>query len=330
MTAAAPARRVTPTAVRVLPADAGRPEWLAARRTGIGSSDVAALVGATDRSTPLHVYLDKLGELPDQQNEAMLWGTLLEDTVAREWARRNRSVIRRVGLVAHEQHPWRLATLDRQVLECPLNREQREACALEVKCRSAFLAGKWRRDVPDDVLAQTMWQMLVTGYEHIHIAVLIGGNDYRQTVVRREAGLSDFLVDEVARFRREHLIPRRPPAADLGRAEAYLELDAELHPDRVGEIDVAEAGDVDEYVRLSKAAGAAKKALEAAKARLRELAAGHRYVTFENRLAYEWQPRSRDNVDLALLAERWPDAYDACVSQTHYHQIAIAKDFRNV
>jgi putative phage-type endonuclease len=329
VSAPAASRRVTPTAVRVLPADADRGDWLAARRTGIGSSDVAAIVGATDRSTPLHVYLDKMGERVDAQNEAMLWGSLLEEPVAREWARRNRSVIRRVGLVAHELHPWRLATLDRQVLECPLNRDEREACALECKCRSAFLAGRWRRDVPDDVLAQGYWQMIVTGFRHIHVAVLIGGNDYRQTVIRWEDGLAEYILSEADRFRREHLIPRRPPAADLTRAEAYLELDAELHPDRVGTLDIEQVGDVDEYARLSRAKGDAEKALKAAKARLLELAAGARYVTFENRLAYELAPRSRDNVDLARLAEQWPNAYDACVTQTHYHQIAIAKDFRN-
>lgn len=330
MTAPAAARRVTPTAVRVLPADADRGTWLAARRTGIGSSDVAAIVGATDRSTALHVYLDKHGERVDEQNEPMLWGNLLEDTVAREWARRNKSVIRRVGLVAHETHPWRMATLDRQVLECPLNRDEREACALEVKCRSAFLAGKWRRDTPDDVLAQGIWQMAVTGFRHIHVAVLIGGNDYRQTVIRWEEGLAQYLLEEVTRFRREYLVPHRPPAADLARADAYLELDAELHPDRVGTLDVEAVGDVDEYARLSRAKSDAEKALKAAKVRLHELAAGARWVTFENRLAYELAPRSRSNVDLALLAERWPDAYDACVSQTDYHQISIAKDFRNV
>jgi putative phage-type endonuclease len=346
MSAPTAARRVTPTAVRILSADAGRSEWLARRRAGIGSSDVAAIVGATDRSTPLHVYLDKHGELPDQQNEAMLWGSLNEDTVAREWARRNASVIRRVGLVAHEREPWMLATLDRQILECPLRRQEklqtslgtavefepgeREACALEVKCRSAFLASKWKRDVPDDVLAQTTWQMAVTGYQHIHVAVLIGGNDYRQTVVRWDQDLADYILGETIRFRDEHLLPHRPPAADLARAEAYLELDAQLHPNRVGELDIAEIGDVDEYVRLSRAAGEADRAKTAAKARLAELAAGARYVTFENRLAYEFAPRSKPKVDLARLAERHPAAYADCVTQTEFTALQIGKDFKNV
>lgn len=328
MTAPATARRVTPTAVRVLPADAPRDEWLARRRDGIGSSDVAAIVGASTHSTALHVWLDKRGQLVDDAGEPALWGTLLEDPVAREWQRRNRSVVHRVGLVAHVEQPWRMATLDRRVLECPLNRDQREACALEVKTRNAHVASKWKRDIPDDVLAQMVWQMLVTGYRHLHYAVLIGGQDYRQGVVRWEQDLGDFILSEVDRFRVEHLLPGVRPAADLDRPQAFLDLDARLHAERVGELDVEAAGDVDEYVRLSKAKGEAERALKRASARLREIADGARYVTHENRLAYELAPRSRANVDLEALAAGWPDAYEACVSETAYHQIQIAKEFR--
>lgn len=329
VTAPATARRVTPTAVRVLPADAPRDVWLTARRAGIGSSDVAAIVGASEFKTALHIWHDKRGELEDTAGEAALWGNLLEDTVAREWARRNQSVIRRVGLVAHEADPWMLATLDRQVLECPLTND-REACALEVKCRNAFSSSKWLRNVPDDVLSQAFWQMLVTGFRHIHVAVLIGGNDYRQTVVRWEDDLAAYILAQVLQFRTEHLLTGRPPTADLTRAEAYIELDEQLHPDRVGEIDVEQVGDVDEYARVSRIKGDADKQLKKMRARLAELAAGKRYVTFDNRLAFELAPRSRTNVDVDQLAERWPDAYAACVSQTSYHQIQIAKEFRSV
>lgn len=328
MTAPAAARRVTPTAVRILPADADRDVWLAARRRGIGSSDVAAIVGATDRSTALHVFLDKRGELEDNAGEAALWGTLLEDPVAREWQRRNRSVVHRVGLVAHIDEPWMIATLDRRVLECPMNRDTREACALEVKTRNAHTAHRWKRDIPDDVLAQTVWQMAVTGYRHVHYAVLIGGQDYRQGVVRWEQDLADFIVGEVDRFRADHLLPGVRPPADLDRAQAFLDLDARMHAERVGEVDVAAAGDVDEYVRLSKAKSLAERALKSASARLRELADGARYVTHAGHLAYELQPRSKPKVDLEALAAGWPDAYAATVTETSYHQIAISQEFR--
>lgn len=321
-------RRVTPTAVRLLPADADRDTWLAARRGGIGSSDVAAILGVADRRTALHVYHDKRGELVDEQTEPMLWGSLLEEPVAREWARRNRSVIARVGLIAHTERRWQMATLDRRVAECPLHRDTREACALEVKCRNAFTSHRWRGDVPDEVLAQTVWQLEVTGYDHIHVAVLIGGNDYRQTVVRRDAKLASYITGEVARFREEHLLPGVAPAADLTKPQAAIELDAMLHPDRVGELDIAEIGEVMEYARLSRDAGRASRALKAARARLGELADGRRYITHENELAYEFAPVTKASADLAGLAERWPAAYADCVTDKTYYQIRIAKPYR--
>lgn len=329
MTAAT--RRVTPTAYRVLPADADRDLWLAERRKGIGSSDVAAILGLVEQRTPVHVWRDKRGEDVDTAGEAALWGTLLEDTVAREWARRNRSVIARVGLVANVEQPWMLATLDRRVAECPLNREIRQACALEVKCRNAFTSHRWRSDVPDDVLAQVTWQMRITGYSHIHVAVLIGGNDYRQTVVRPDDGLEAYVVGEVTAFRENHILPDVEPDWDLNKAAALIELDNLRHPDRSGtlELDVPAIGGVMEYAAASAAASAAKKRLEAARATLARLAEGHQVMTFANELAYQFGPVTRATVDLAALAERYPEAYAACVTDKKHHQIRIAPAYRH-
>ena len=122
--ASAPAagRRVTPTGRLILPADADRADWLTARRAGIGSSDIAAILGISRYGNALSVYHDKTGGLPleSDDSEPALWGRLNEETVAREWARRNRSWVRRVGLVQNIDRPWQMCTLDRRVLECPL------------------------------------------------------------------------------------------------------------------------------------------------------------------------------------------------------------------
>jgi putative phage-type endonuclease len=322
-------RRVTPAAYRVLPADTDRDLWLTARRRGIGSSDVAAILGLSPNRTPVHVWRDKRGDPIDEQTEPMLWGTLLEDTVAREWARRNRSVIQRVGLVANIDQPWMLATLDRQVLECPLDRQVRQHCALEVKCRNAYTAHRWRSDVPDDVLAQTTWQTMVTGYDHIHTAVLIGGNDYRQTVVRGGADLERYILAEVTRFRADHVLADVEPAWDLDKAGALIALDNLMHPDRVGEIDVTEIGEVLEYAAASAAKGAAERRLKAARAALAHLADGRRVVTFAGELAYEFAPVVKATPDLDALAERWPDAYADCVTDKTHHQIRLNPALRS-
>ncbi|KXK63389.1 hypothetical protein AWW66_03485 [Micromonospora rosaria] len=327
-TTGAAARRVTPTAVRLLPADADRDTWLAARRQGIGSSDVAAILGVADKHTAVHVYRDKRGELVDDAGEAALWGRLLEEPVAREWARRQRSVVQRVGLVAHHEQPWQMATLDRQVLECPMDRGVKKRCALEVKCRSAFKASRWRSDVPDDVLAQGVWQMRVTGYDHVHVAVLLGGNELKMTVIERDERMERYILREVERFREGNLLAGVEPEWDLNKAAALIEMDALMHPDRVGEISLDEVGEVLEYAELSARAGAADRRLKRARATLARLAAGARTVTFGGELAYEFAPVTKRSVDLDRLRERHPQAYADCVAEKTHHQVRLAPDLR--
>nr|WP_306454437.1 YqaJ viral recombinase family protein [Streptomyces sp. TLI_235] len=301
----------------------------------MGSSDVAGILGVADNdhSSPLRVYLDKRGELPDDAGQAAFWGTVFEEPVAREWARRNRSVVRRVGLVAHQDHPERRATLDRRITECPLPESGHEACALEVKTRSAFKAARWHAGAPDDVLAQMLWQMAVTGYRHMHYAVLIGGNDYRQGVVRAEeyGRVTADILAAVGKFWTEHVLAEvRPPHS--GNPERNVELYRRLHPTRDGVIHLDMTPDAHdalldyENARLDEAA--AKKRKQAAQAEmLRHLGAAQVAVLGGDK-AWSMEPTERSNCNLERLAERWPEAYSDCVATKAGERLDIDPRFR--
>jgi len=322
---------VTPTGVLIMTADEirDREAWLAERRNGVGSSDVPAILDLEDAYvTALHVWHDKRGDDVDRPGEPALWGTLLEDVVAQEWCRRNRSVIEPVGLVARMGEEWKRASLDRLVRECPLDPARREVCALEVKTRSAFKANRWHADVPDDVLAQTTWQRHVTGLDHIHVAVLIGGNDYRQTVVRADAAVEAYIVPPVTAFWELAVGQGIAPEPNLAKPDRLIELDEQLHPDRVGEIDLDDVGVLMEYAELSAQKSAAEKAMKPLRARLGLAAAGHRYVKFSGELAYELAPQTRSSCDLEQLAERHPDAYAACVRHSTSATLRVAQPYR--
>jgi putative phage-type endonuclease len=322
---------VTPTGVLLMTAEQirDRGAWLAERRNGIGSSDVPAILDLEDAYvTALHVWHDKRGDDVDKPSEPALWGTLLEDVVAQEWCRRNRSVIEDMGLLARQGELWKRASLDRLVRECPLDPARRAVCALEVKCRSAYKATRWHADVPDDVLAQTTWQRHVTGLDHIHVAVLIGGNDYRQTVVRHDEAIEAYIVPPVTAFWEIAVGQGIAPAPNLRKPDRLIELDEQLHPDRVGEIGLTEIGAVMEYADLSAQRGAIERQLKPLRAQLGLLAEGHRYVKFAGELAYELAPVTRSSCDLEALAERHPDAYADCIRATTSHTLRIAKPYK--
>jgi putative phage-type endonuclease len=327
-------RRVTPTGRLILPATADRADWLTARRSGIGSSDVPAILGLVDYTPPLKVYYDKLGADVDDAGEAAYWGTVNEEAVARRWAMQNRSVIRRVGLVAHVDHPHWMTTLDRRVTECPLESDEQAPCALEVKTRSAFKAAQWHTGAPDDVTAQVLHQIAVNGYEHMHYAVLIGGNEYHQGTIRRDAYLDviDDITTAVDKFWFEHVQAQVPPEP-TGDGEALTRLFRRLHPTRSGAVDVDRHEDaldaLLEYGQHQRAEAAAKKAKAAAKARMIAALGGAQSALIGGERAYSLEPsNAAPKVDHELLAERWPDAYAACVKPNPTERIDIAKQYK--
>lgn len=333
--APAPGRRVTPTGRLTLPATADRATWLTARRNGLGSADIAAILGISRYGNALSVWHDKTGGLPleSDDSEPALWGRAFEDTVAREWARRNRSVVRRVGLVANTDRPWQMCTLDRLVLECPLATE-RERCAVEIKCRDKMKASSFRAGVADDVLVQTLWQADVCGYDHIHTAVLIGGNDYRQFVVRVADHLqlvADLRAAGAAMW--ERVTTRRPPVL-TGDEEPgpLLDLYERLHPQREGAVEIARDGDAQdalaEYIAAGAQESAAKKAKDRAKAKLLGVLGGAETALDGDRVAFEYVEQTRVHVDTTRLAERWPDAYTECVEDRSHRRISIPKHVR--
>jgi putative phage-type endonuclease len=334
-TSPAAGRRVTPTGRLILPADADRADWLTARRSGLGSSDIAAVLGISRYGNALSVYHDKTGGLPleSDDSEPALWGRLNEETVAREWARRNRSVVWRVGLVQNVDRPWQMCTLDRRVLECPLA-DGREKCAVEIKCRDKMKAGQFRRGVADDVLVQTLWQADVCGYDHIHAAVLIGGNDYRQYVIR----VADHqqLIDDLRTAGAnawQQIEARRPPvlAADAD-PDVLLDLYEQLYPNRAGAVDITRDVDtqdaVGDYLDAHNDLTAAERRKKAAKARILSGLAGAESATVLDRTYVALDEQSREWTDTKRLAERWPDAYADCVEDRVSRRLNIPRTVR--
>lgn len=79
-----------------------REEWLAERKSGIGGSDAAAILGLSPWATPVQVWLDKTGRAADrEETEAMRIGTELEDFVARRYMAETGRTVQRYNRMVH-------------------------------------------------------------------------------------------------------------------------------------------------------------------------------------------------------------------------------------
>jgi len=230
------ARKVTPTGILVATSDLPREDWLALRRAGIGGSDIGALLGMSKYTSPYELYLDKRGELPEIPRSEFLeraatWGHLHEPLIAQRFAELHDLRTRRVGLIQHESEPWMLANLDRQVAGCPDG-----PCALEIKNRSAWKAADWGptgdpEGVPDTEALQTHWYMAVTGYRHMHVGVLINGNDDRYYRVGADEQIAQDVIAMARGFWRR-VQDGTPPPVD--GSQAVTDLLATLWPAQAG------------------------------------------------------------------------------------------------
>jgi putative phage-type endonuclease len=227
---------ITPTGVLVTDAEPETPSWYAARAAGITGTDLPKILGYSRYGNALSCWMQKRGELDDEAGEAARWGQVLEDPVAQVWAAENGLTVRRVGVLQHAECFWMRASLDRRVDGCPDG-----PCGLEVKTRSAYVADRWRDGVPDDVLAQVLWGLRVTGLHHMHVAALIGGQRLASFRVERDDVIEQYLVDAAApvwQAVQEGTPPETHPDADgvlldlLDRLYSSRAGDRELDPEK--------------------------------------------------------------------------------------------------
>lgn len=196
------------TAYEVVCDSADREAWLAARLTGIGASESAAVLGESRWNSPLKLYAEKVGIIehdPEQQAEAQYWGSRLERLVAEEFTRRTGVEHFWHGkLLRSTKYEWALATLDATL---------GNGDSLECKTASAYKASEWTDGAPKEYVIQAHQQMLVTDTDRCRVACLIGGQQFVWCMVDRDEVLMRKLIARATEFwQRVH--DRNPPPPD--------------------------------------------------------------------------------------------------------------------
>ena len=191
--------------------DAWRSQWLEYRRHGIGGSDAPAVLGMSKYASPYTVWLEKTGRAADRDlsdNEAVYWGVQLEDVVAAEYRKRHQgtSVKRAKCVMQSKERPWQFATVDRL-----LKTHDGRRGILEIKTCGSRRSKDWEDGIPDYYIAQPTHYLAVTGYDFFDVAVLIGGQEYREYHVERDCDDIDALVERETAFWEEYVVKDVPP-----------------------------------------------------------------------------------------------------------------------
>uniref|UniRef100_UPI003F4963AF YqaJ viral recombinase family nuclease n=1 Tax=Pseudonocardia sp. CA-138482 TaxID=3240023 RepID=UPI003F4963AF len=196
----------------LLPPDAPRAEWLAARRLGIGGSDSSTLLGFNPYSSLLELWLDKTGRSPIEiDNDAMEWGRRLEPAIREYFTDVTGIAVRRAGLLQSTAHPLALVTPDGLTSD---------GAGLEIKTLSWRKADEWSDEqIADHAEIQAQHAMAVTGLPYWWVVALIDG---RRPLVRRvepDPVIKAEILEAVAWFWNSYVVPDEPPPLHGGEPE---------------------------------------------------------------------------------------------------------------
>lgn len=206
------------------------------RKTGIGGSDMAAVCGLHPYKSAMDVYLEKVGvtEEPDlSDNEAVEWGNRLEEAIAEKYAQKHRVRLLTHDTVRHPKHQWLLATPDRLVFNGGTAAQK----GYEGKTAGIRSAHRWGNDaeentMPDEYRIQCHTYMEVFDLPW-DLAVLIGGQEYREYALEPDKALQTRLIEMGEQFWTEHVEKHVPPAPDASEQTAKALV--KLYPKDVGE-----------------------------------------------------------------------------------------------
>ena len=190
------------------------------RDSGIGGSDIAAIVGLSPHRTKWDVYADKRGlSDPFEPSMRMKMGKLLEPTICQLYADETGDKVAWFDkTIRHRHRPWIIGTPDGFVVD------QRKG--FEAKTAGLDQAWRWgenQDDVPEEYLVQCQWYMLLTGNGEWDLAALIGGDRFRIHHLEADEDLQGTLAEEAEYFWNECIVGGKQPDFDHGRAaRAYV------------------------------------------------------------------------------------------------------------
>lgn len=218
--------------VDVLPAyEAGTPEWHESRRSGLGGSEIAGVLGVSPWVSRFSLWHHKAGSVPqaDLDNEQMEWGRLLEPVIRAKFAAR-RPGIRMVdnpGPYRNRERPWQLASPDGLFVDDG-GGSVPELFEAKTSWDGAGFGDPGTDQVPVYYLTQCRWYLDALDLQVAHLAVLIGGSTYREYVIRRHDGDAALMRDAAALFLAD-IAAGNVPALDS--SAATFAIVRQLHPE---------------------------------------------------------------------------------------------------
>lgn len=297
--------------------------WLDARRTGVGGSDIVAILGLSRWASAWTVWQSKSHGGDSDENDYTLWGHIVEPAL-KAW------LTRKTGVTVEEAGTWR--RIDEPWMICNPDGFTSDGGGVECKHHGSRMGDEWTGgQVSDAAELQAQWCMAVTGRPHWWVVAKVG--DAPPLIARVEADphLQSMLVERAREFWFDFVVAGvepDPTHVDVDRVKAAH---PEAAPAAIAPRDEEEA---DRWVKELAEARAlkadAKKREDAAMAWLGNTLGDADHLLIDGKVALTWKssPTRRLSEQAMRAAGLDPDDYKPETTQRTMRVPAKRNDYK--
>ena len=300
--------------------DLSHEQWLELRRSGIGGSDAATIMGLNPYSSKLTLYADKKGILPEKEDtESMRIGRDFEDYVAQRFSEETGKKVKRSGYMwRHPTYEFIIANIDREVVG--------EDALLECKTTMNYERHDYDSgEIPMNYYCQCMHYLGVTGCEKAYLAVLVFGKGFYWFEIKRDESEIAALIDNEVEFWQAYVLQNRPPLAD--GSDSSMDTLSVLHP--YGDGNATQVAGKDDAMRNYMEIGDTIKRLKAQqdeiKAQLCQML-GSNSVGIGSDFSFSWKNQSSMRLNAKRLQADHPEIYEQYAEPSESRVFRIKKN----
>jgi putative phage-type endonuclease len=329
----------------ILPECAGRAAWLAARRAGIGGSEVGALIGVNEHETAMSIWSKKTKDTPDVEltGAPIEWGHRLENVVAEKTAEEVGLVSRfGGGLWAVRDKPHLRVTPDRFA-----TKPRAWKAVGVIECKTAGDDEHWESgtirpnghgtgSAPLAYQAQIQWQMGILGLEVGWLGCfhIDRSRQFFTVEVHFDREWYREMVAAADRFWTENVLGDVIPMHDYSHPITE-ELLKDQHPTVIKpSVDLPGGGITEDWLReyqeAKAEAEAAERRLTTIKNQFRDWTGGAGAAYLGERKIVGYPEVSSKRIDVDALKSLYPDVAEAVTVTSRYRRmtISVPKEFK--
>lgn len=178
------------------------------RKTCLGGSDIAAVLGLSRYKTALSVWAEKTGRIEPENISDKLQvklGIKMEQIVSELFMEETGKKLHRVNeTLVHKDYPFLQGHIDRRVVG--------EQAIVEIKTTSAYNKKDWDNgNAPQEYLIQLMFYMGLTNSSVGYLVGLIGNSDLKIIPVYRDEQVITSIMNKAATFWNKYIATKEMP-----------------------------------------------------------------------------------------------------------------------